>query len=127
MSGKCNLRKNQYTCTCVYMCVNKQPTYNQGKLKLTRYIYWTSPLAKAKGNVWQQQPTNITNATKYNQGKLKLTRYIYWTSPLAKAKGNVWQQQYTNYTNATKYNPHNRCNIQSTYNQRFDGRYYLGG
>ena len=38
------------------MCVNKQPTYNQGKLKLTRYIYWTSPLAKAKGNVWQGQP-----------------------------------------------------------------------
>ena len=38
------------------MCVNKQPTYNQGKLKLTRYIYWTSPLAKAKGNVWQQHP-----------------------------------------------------------------------
>ena len=63
MSGKCNLRKNQYTCTCVYMCEQIQPRYNQGKLKLTRYIYWTSPLAKAKGNVWQGQPNNVTDVT----------------------------------------------------------------
>ena len=99
---------------CVYMCVNKynldttheynqrqiiDATYSQGKLKLTRYIYWTSPLAKAKGNVWQGQPKKEPIRVymceqiqpTYNQGKLKLTRYIYGTSPLAKAKGNVWQ------------------------------------
>ena len=69
MSGKNKLRKNQYMYMCVYMCEQIQPTYNQGKLKLTRYIHWTSPLAKAKGNVWQGNnntpitptPNNICN------------------------------------------------------------------
>ena len=38
--------------------------YINVKLKLhIRYIYLTSPLAKAKGNVWQGQPNNVTDVT----------------------------------------------------------------
>ena len=83
------------------MCVNK---YNQGKLKLTRYIYWTSPLAKAKGNVWQSNNNTPITPTPQN-----ITHIIDAT-----------------YSQPITPTPNNRCNIQPTYNQRFDGRYYLG-